>query len=43
MSQEKRPRATEGAADRFLDLVDGSGFWESVDLRFYAVRSGRRW
>ena len=43
MSQEKRPRATEGAADRFLDLVDGSGFWESVDLRFCAVRSGRRW
>ena len=43
MSPEKRPRATEGAADRFLDLVDGSGFWKSVDLRFCAVRSGRRW
>ena len=41
MSQEKRPRAT--AADRFLDLVDGSGFWQSVDLRFCAFRSGRRW
>ena len=43
MSQEERPRATEEAADRFLDLVDGSGFWESVDLRFCAFRSGRRW
>ena len=43
MSQEKRPRATEGAADRFLDPVDGSRFWESVDLRFCAVRSRRRW
>ena len=43
MSQEERPRATEEAADRFLDLVDGSGFWKSVDLRFCAFRSGRRW
>ena len=43
MSQEKRQRATEGAADRFLDLVDRSGFWKSVDLRFCAFRSGRRW
>ena len=43
MSQEKRQRETEGAADRFLELVDGSGFWESVDLRFCAFRSGRRW
>ncbi len=43
MSQEQRSRATEGAADRFLHLVDGSGFWKSVDLRFCAVRSGRQW
>ena len=43
MSQEKRQRETEGAADRFLDLVDGSGFLESVDFRFCAFRSGRRW
>ena len=43
MSQEGPPRATEGAADRFLDLVDDSGFWGSIDLRFCAVRSGRRW
>ena len=27
MSQEKRQRETEGAADRFLDLVVGSAFW----------------
>ena len=43
MSQEKRQHATEGTANRFLDRVDGSGFWESIDLRFCAVRSGRRW
>ena len=43
VSQEKRQRAAKGAADRFLDLVDRSGFWESVDLRFCAFRSGRRW
>ena len=43
MSREATPRATAGAADRFLDRVGGSGFWESVDLRFCAVRSGRRW
>lgn len=43
MPQEGHPRAAEGAADRFLALVDSSGFWESVDLRFCAVRSGRRW
>lgn len=43
MSQEESPRVTEAAADRFLELVDGSGFWEAVDLRFCAVRSGRRW
>ena len=43
MSQEETTRATKGAANRFLHLVDGSGFWESVDLRLCAVRSGRRW
>lgn len=43
MSQEGRPPGTESAADRFSDLVDGSGLWEAVDLRFCAVRSGRRW
>ena len=41
--KKKRQHGTEGAANRFLDRVDGSGFWESIDLRFCAVRSGRRW
>ena len=43
MSQETLQHANEQAADRFLDRVDGSGFWESIDLRFCAVRNGRRW
>ena len=43
MSQEKRQRSGEEDADRFIDLVNGSGFWKSIDLRFCAVRSGRRW
>ena len=43
MSQETPQHANERAANRFLDQVDGSGFWESIDLRFCAVRSGRRW
>ena len=43
MSQEKRQRSTEKDADRFVDLVNGSGFWKSIDLRFCAIRSGRRW
>ena len=43
MSQEKLQRSTEEDADRFVDLVNGSGFWKSIDLRFCAIRSGRRW
>ena len=43
VSQETRQHANEEAANRFLDQVDGSGFWESIDLRFCAVRKGRRW
>ena len=43
MSQETPQRANEQAANRFLDQVRGSGFWESIDLRFCAVRNGRRW
>ena len=43
MSQEKRQRSGEEDADRFIDLVNGSGFWKSIDLRFCAIRSGRRW
>jgi len=30
-------------ANRFVDLVNGSGFWRSIDLRVCAIRSGRRW
>ena len=43
MSQEQRRRSTAEAADRFLNLVDGSGFWQSIDLRVCAVRCGRHW
>ena len=43
MSQEKRQRSGEEDADRFVDLVNGSRFWKSIDLRFCAIRSGRRW
>ena len=43
VSQEKRQRSTEEDADRFVDLVNGSGFWKSIDLRFCAIRSGRCW
>ena len=43
MPQEQRQRTSKGGADRFLDLVNGSGFWKSVDLRFCAIRNGRRW
>lgn len=43
MSQETPQHANERAANRFLEQVDGSGLWESIDLRFCAVRNGRRW
>ncbi len=43
MSQEGRERSPVGDANRFVDLVNGSGFWRSIDLRVCAIRSGRRW
>ena len=43
MSRERRERSPEQDASRFIDLVSGSGFWQSVDLRVCAIRSGRRW
>ena len=43
MSREKRQRSTEENADRFVDLVNSSGFWQSIDLRICAIRCGRRW
>lgn len=43
MPQKKRQISTEEDADRFVDLVNGSGFWKSIDLRLCAIRSGRRW
>ena len=43
MSQEGRKRSPEEDANRFIDLVNGDGFWRSVDLRVCAVRSGSRW
>ena len=30
-------------ADRFLDLVNRAGFWQSIDLRVCAIRRGRSW
>ena len=35
-----RPRRRQIA---FLDLVDHSGCWQSIDLRICAIRDGRRW
>ena len=43
MSQKGRERSPEEDANRFVDLVNGGGFWRSVDLRVCAIRSGRRW
>ena len=43
MSRERRERSPEQDASRFIDLVSGGGFWQSVDLRVCAIRSGRRW
>ena len=43
MAQERHERSPDGDANRFVDLVNGGGFWRSVDLRFSAIRSGRRW
>ena len=43
MSQERRERSPEEDANRFIDLVNGGGFWRSVDLRVCAIRNGRRW
>ena len=42
MSQE-RQRSTEEEVDRFLDLVNRSGFWQSIDLRILCDRDGRQW
>ena len=43
VSQEERQRSTEEAVDSFLDSVNRSGFWQSIDVRVCAVRDGRRW
>ena len=43
LSPEERQRSTEEAVDRFLDLVNCSRFWQSIDLRICAIRHGRRW
>lgn len=43
MPQEDRPRTTEGDAERFLDLVSGADFWQSIDLRICAIGRGRNW
>ena len=43
MSRGRRERSPEQDASRFIDLVSGGGFWQSVDLRVCAIRSGRRW
>lgn len=43
MTKGTNPSPDTGPADRFAELVDGSSFWQSVDLRFCAIRSGRYW
>ena len=43
MTQATNPSPDTGPADLFANLVDGSSFWQSVDLRFCAIRSGRHW
>ena len=43
VSRDKPQRSTEEEADRFLDLVNRSGFWQSIDLRICAIRGGRQW
>lgn len=43
MSQKRRERSPEEDAKRFVELVNGGGFWRSVDLRVCAIRNGRRW
>ena len=43
MSQEQRERSSVDDADRFVNLVNGSGYWRSIDLRICAIRSGRGW
>ena len=43
VAREKPQRSTEEEADRFLDLVNRSGFWQSIDLRICAIRGGRQW
>ena len=43
LSREQPPRSTDEEADRFLDLVNRAGFWQSIDLRVCAIRRGRSW
>ncbi|MXX69641.1 MAG: hypothetical protein F4Y74_11855 [Gemmatimonadales bacterium] len=43
MSQEQGQHSTEADEDRFVNLVNGSDFWQSIDLRICAIRHGRRW
>ncbi len=43
LSSEERQHSSEEAADRFLDSVNRSGFWQSIDLRICAIRGGGHW
>ena len=43
MTQETNQSPDTGPLDRFVALAPRGGFWESVDLRICAIRSGRRW
>lgn len=43
MTHDTNQSPDAGPAERFAALARGSSFWESVDLRICAIRSGRRW
>ncbi|MYA63079.1 MAG: hypothetical protein F4022_01320 [Gemmatimonadetes bacterium] len=43
MTQETNQSPDTGPADRFVALAPAGGFWQSVDLRICAIRSGSGW
>ena len=43
MTQGTSQSPNTSPAHRFVALVNGAGFWQSVDLRICAIRSGHHW